>query len=526
MFEFLGQNPMLLFALLLMLGALLGQLRIAGATLGPAAVLFVALGLTAWGITQGVELTVPEILGSFGLMLFTYTVGIISGPNFFGSLHRGWPVMLSTVGCLAVAALVAGLVGAALGLPNAVIAGTYAGALTNTPALAAASQVAGEAELPAVGYSISYLWGVIGMMLAAAWTLRSSGQEGASLPPRLEQRTVQVDREDSPTLGTLLGHYPGTLTVTRIQHPDAPMAVASPDDRLAKGDLVSLVGPVDALASLTGDLGHVSTVDIIGDRSQLDSNRVTLSDATLAGHRIAELGLTERFGAQVSRVRRGDVDMIPTTDLIVQLGDRLRVVAPRDRMVAIRAYLGDSERGFSDINPAGLALGLAVGAMIGMIPIPLPAGSFTLGSAAGTLITGLVFGRLGRIGPLPISMPSAAAHALSALGMLVFLAYAGTKAGLLFAEAMTSSLGWKVALLGFVITMVAAATLLLAGRLHRADWVQLSGQLAGAQTQPAVLAFANTRTAFDNRVSLGYALVYPAAMVGKILLAQALTLWG
>jgi putative transport protein len=526
MFAFLAHHPMLLFALLLLLGSVLGQFRIAGAHLGPAAVLFVALGLTAWAKSQGVELAVPEILGTFGLVLFTYTVGIISGPNFFGSLRRGWPVMLTTVGCVGLAAVAAGVVGVALGLPHPVIAGTYAGALTNTPALAAASQVVGEAELPAVGYSISYLWGVIGMMLAVAWTLRRSQQDGSSLSPRLEQRTVRVDTSDRLSVGELLDRHQGAVTITRVQRGQAPMVVAAPDERLSAGDLISVIGPPESLATLTAELGHASSVDIIGDRTHLDSNRVTLSASRLAGSTVGELELMERFGAQVSRVRRGDVDMIPTTDFVVQMGDRLRVVGPRDQMVAIRAHLGDSERGFSDINPVGLALGLAVGVLIGMIPVPLPAGSFSLGSAAGTLIAGLVFGRVGRLGRVPIAMSTAAAHSLSALGMLVFLAYAGTRAGTLFAEAITSSMGWKIALLGFVITVVAAITLVVVGRFHRTDWVQLSGQLAGAQTQPAVLAFANTRTGFDTRVSLGYALVYPAAMVGKILLAQTLALLG
>lgn len=526
MFAFLAQYPMLLFALLLMLGSLLGQIRVAGANLGPAAVLFVALGLTAWGITQGVELTVPEILGSFGLMLFTYTVGIISGPNFFGSLRRGWPVMLTTAGCVALAAVVAGLVGIALGLPHAVIAGTYAGALTNTPALAAASQVAGDAKLPAVGYSISYLWGVIGMMLAAAWAIRRSQRDGSALAPRIEQRTIRVDRAESIPVAELLERHPGAATLTRVQHSESPIVVAAPEERLSKGDLVSVIGPPDLLEDLASELGHVSSVDIIGDRTDLDSNRVTLSTPLLVGRRVGDLELTERFGAQVSRVRRGDVDMIATPDFVVQLGDRLRVVGPRGQMRAVRSYLGDSERGFSDINPVGLALGLAVGVIIGMIPVPLPAGGFTLGSAAGTLIAGLVFGRIGRLGRLPISMSTPAAHSLSALGMLIFLAYAGTKAGTLFASAVTSSMGWKVAVLGLIVTIVGAVALIVAGRVHRTDWIQLSGQLAGAQTQPAVLAFANTRTGFDTRVSLGYALVYPAAMVAKILLAQTLALLG
>lgn len=123
------------------------------------------------------------------------------------------------------------------------------------------------------------------------------------------------------------------------------------------GDLISLVGPEPSLDELTQRLGHASSVDIIGDRTHLDSNRITLSAAALVGRRIAELELLERFGAHVSRVRRGDVDMIPGADFVVQLGDRLRVVAPRDRMKAVHGYLGDSDRGFSDINPVGLAIG-------------------------------------------------------------------------------------------------------------------------------------------------------------------------
>ncbi len=526
MFDLLAQHPLLLLALLLMLGALLGQVRIAGAFLGPAAVLFVAIGLTAWGMTAGVELAIPEILGSFGLILFTYTIGIISGPNFFGSLKRGWPVMLTTIAGLGVAALVAGVVGVGLGLPNPVVAGTFAGALTNTPALAAAGQAAGDAELPAVGYSISYLWGVIGMLLATAWALRRSERDGSSSAAKLEQRTVRVDRDEVVSVADLLAQYPD-VSFTRIQHGEKPMVVGAPTEQLSHGDLVSLVGPAASLDVLTAELGHASSVDIIGDRSHLDSNRVTLSASALVGRRVGDLELMDRFGAHVSRVRRGDVDMIPGPDFIVQLGDRLRVVAPSDQIKAVRSYLGDSERGFSDINPPGLAIGLLIGIGLGMIQIPLPTGSFTLGSAAGTLIAGLVFGRLGRIGRLPISMPTAAAHSLSSLGMLVFLAYAGTRAGVLFTDAVTSTMGWRVVVLGFVITVVAAVVLLVIGRLiHRTNWVQLAGQLGGAQTQPAVLAFANTRTGFDTRVSLGYALVYPAAMIGKILLAQILVILG
>lgn len=523
---FLERSPLLLIALLLLLGAALGRIRVKGVSLGPAGVLFAAIAMSAWGVSQGVRLTVPELLGNLGLVLFTYTVGIISGPNFFGSLRRGWPVMLSTLACLAVAALATGLGGGLLGLPKGVVAGTFAGGLTNTPALAAAGEATGNPELPAVGYSISYLWGVAGMMIAAAWAIRRGKKADRAESEPLEQRTIRVDHEEDESVAQLLSDQPASVSATRIRHADQATVVATESDHLHAGDLISVVGPRTSLSELTEELGHTSSVDIIGDRTYLDSNRITLSEPALAGRQLRDLELDKRFGAQVSRVRRGDVDMIPGHDFIVQMGDRLRVVGPKDRMRTIRAHLGDSERGFSEINPLGLALGLVIGVAIGMIQIPLPHGSFTLGAAAGTLIVGLLFGRLGTIGHLAVSTPTAAANALSSFGMLVFLAYAGTRAGLQFTAAMRSAIGWKVALLGFVTTCVAALALLAAARLHRIDWTQAAGQLAGAQTQPAILAFANTRTGFDTRIPLGYALVYPTAMVAKILLAQALVLMG
>ncbi len=525
MFEFLASQPLLLVSLLVLLGSAIGMITIKGINLGPAAVLFAALGLTSIGLQAGVALEVPEFFGTFGLVLFTYTVGIVSGPSFFGSLKRGWPTMLTVAGSLALAAVVAYVVGKAMGLSSAVLAGTFAGAVTNTPALAAASEAAGDANGPAVGYSISYLWGVLGMLIATILVLRKRGGD----PPataRLEQRTIRVDRTDHPEVSAVLGRFSDRLSMSRIkrEYEDDLSVVAVPEEHLRHDDLVSAIGTKGDLDALTAYLGHRSSHDIIGDRTDLDSNRITLSRPNLDGRTIDQLGLLPRYGAHVTRVRRGDADMVVHDDFVVRMGDRLRVVAPAKKIRGVRAYLGDSERGFFDINPLGLALGLSLGVLIGLIPIPLPGGGvFKLGAAASTLIVGLIFGRLGRIGRMRVAMPTGAAHSLSSFGMLIFLAYAGTKAGAQFAAALTSDLGWKIFVLGFVITAVAALALMLTGRLlNRTSWTQLAGQLAGGQTQPAILAYANEKVAYDSRVSMGYALDFPAAMVTKILLGQVL----
>ncbi len=520
--EFLAGQPLVLLFVLMALGSALGGVRIAGVQIGPAAVLFGAIALGSVAATVGVKLTVPEIVGTLGLVLFTYTVGIISGPTFFAALRTGWAPIVTVTGVLALAAAVTAAVGSALGLPTATIAGTFAGALTNTPALAAATERSGDAAATTVGYSIAYIGGVVGMLLATAWVLARRTPE-ADTSGQITNLTVRVDRTDRPRLRDLVEVYGHHVVFSRVQHGEtSPVLVADDDERLEHDDLVSVVGRRDVVNLVARQLGHRSSHDLT-HKSELDFRRITLSNKALAGHTIEDLDLAGKFDATVTRVRRGDLDMIATDDLVLQPGDRLRVIVAATRMKDVSAYLGDSERGLSDINPVGFALGLTFGVLLGTIHIPLPGGGFEIGAAGGTLLMGLLFGRAGRVGPVVTTLSHAAASTLSNFGMLAFLAYAGSKAGGSFSAAVTSSLGWRIAVVGLVVTAVTAAALVVAGqKLHPMDGARHAGVLAGSQTQPAVLAFANERTGFDNRVALGYALVYPVAMIVKILLAQVL----
>jgi putative transport protein len=517
--ELLAEQPVLLLTALLTIGAVLGRVRVLGVPVGPAAVLFGAIAVSAFATSRHQPLMLPEVVGTLGLVVFAYTVGVISGPTFFGSLRTGWRLMAAVAVVMVAAAGVAVLLGRALGLHAPVIAGSFAGALTNTPALAAASERAGDPAGPTIGYSIAYVWGVLGMMLATAWVLRRHPEEPLAEP--LVHETIRVDHDVPGTLRELADRYGGDVAFTRLKHLHAASRtqLAGEDDVLARRDLVTVVGPRDLVERLVTQLGHRSSHNIVEDRHDLDHRRITVSDASLAGRTVQELRL-ERYGATASRVRRGDVDLVAHPAFVIQMGDRLRVIAPEQRLAEITAYLGDSERGMSDINPTGLALGMTLGVLLGLVPVP--GAGFALGAAAGTLVTGLVFGRLGRIGPVVTSMSHGAASSLSTFGMITFLAYAGSVAGNRFADAVTSQLGWKVALLGLVLTSLVAVALLLAGRLAGSTPRRTAGMLGGAQTQPAVLAYANEQTGSDMRVGIGYALVYPAAMIAKIVLAQIL----
>ncbi|MFN8073866.1 MAG: TrkA C-terminal domain-containing protein [Kineosporiaceae bacterium] len=525
-FEYLKDEPLLVLFFLIGIGAALGHVRVFGVQIGPAAVLFASIAFTATANHWGVDIKVSKEVGELGLALFTYTIGMMAGPGFFSVLKTGWRIMLAMSGALIAAAGVAWGLGSALGLNRHVIAGTFAGGLTNTPALAAATERItdpAQAAQPTIGYSIAYLFGVVGMLIAASIALGRKGDDDGAAAG-LTNVTVRVERTDHPRLREIEAAYGNKLTFSRVRHGEtSPVLVADHEDRLEVGDLVTVVGPREVVDKVAAELGHASSHKLTADRRELDFRRITLSKGDLAGRTLGSLDLFGKFGATVTRVRRGDVDMIAAEDLVLQPGDRLRVIAPHGKMKEVSKHLGDSVRGLSDINPVGLGLGMALGVALGSIKFNLPGGGFELGAAAGTLILGLILGRVGRVGPLVLTLPHTAATALSHIGMLAFLAYAGTKAGGQFVKAVSSDLGWKIAVVGAVVTLTSVAIqLFIVQPLFKVGGMRMAGVLAGSQTQPAVLAYANDRTGFDQRVALGYALVYPVAMVVKILLAQIL----
>ena len=522
-FHFLAEQPVLLLFLVIGVGSAIGHLRVRGVGLGAAAVLLLSIGLSAWAASYGTELEIPEVLGTFGLALFTFCIGLVSGATFFSSLRRSLGPILAVAGVLVASAVVAVGTGSLLSLDKAVVAGSWAGAVTNTPALAAARDAAGDATGPTIGYAVTYLFGVVGMLIAVSVALRHR-REDSDAPPTLVSRTLRVEVDHRPRIQDLEERHGDRIKFSRVRHGEtSPIRPADAADLLLLDDLVTVVGPADEIDAVTHELGHLSSHRLEADRLYLDVRRITVSAERVAGRTVAELDLLNRFGATVSRVRRGDVDMVATDDLQLQLGDRVRVIAPRERMTEVSSWFGDSSRGLSDIVPVVLGLGMAAGILLGAIPLPVPGGEFKIGSAFGTLLVGLVLGRIGRIGPVVTAMPYTAAQAMSELGLLVFLAQAGSRAGAQIGAAFTSGAWLRILVLGMVVTTVVSVGIyVIMRRVFKVGATRLSGLMGGAQTQPAILAFANARTGYDARVALGYALVYPAAMITKIFVGRIL----
>ena len=515
-----AETPVLLIAILLGLGSLFGRVTFLGISLGPAAVLFTALVLSA----ADDRLVLPAVVGSLGLAIFAYTIGLSAGPSFFALLREGSRVIVATALVLVGAAALTGVLGRWLGLDAGTTAGVYAGALTNTPALAAAGERLGE-EGPVVGYSLTYLFGVLGMLAAANYALRRGRRDERDEAVGLISRNVRVEVEDLPDLATITDLYDGKVTFSRIMRGDAPghegdLDVAISSTVPLPGDILTVVGDPDTVGHVTVDLGHASTVALELDRRQVDFRRLTVSNPEVSGLTIADLKLERLYGATATRVRRGDVDLPATEALPLIIRGRVRVVAPRSKMADVAALFGDSETKAAHFNAAALGVGLSLGVLLGLLQFPLPGGeSFSLGIAAGALTTGLVLGKTMRTGPLVWTMPTQVSSALGQLGMLLFLAYAGSTAGPALLAAFGGDEVLLVLLLGVIVTSVTAiALVVVATRVGKLSGPTTAGVVAGAATQPAVLAQANAASA-SPQVNVGYALVYPAAMIVKVIAA-------
>lgn len=516
-FEFLASQQILALFLLVGVGMLVGHVKIKGVSLGAAAVLFVSIAVSAFAVSQGQELLISPEIGHLGLAIFAFAIGTISGPSFFRNLKTALVPIAAMVVLFIVVAGVGFAIGThVFGMDVATVAGIFAGATTNTPALSAAGEASGDMGAATVGYSIAYIFGVIGMMVAVLLALRV-GRNDTDAPSVVTHVTIRVDREDRPRESAIHNLIPGDVRISRLRRGEqGPIWIPVPEDHFEKGDLVNVAGTKESIERAVELLGHVSSHSLRRDRHFLDFRRITVSDAKVAGHTIAQLneGLWSKYGALITRVRRGDIDQVAYPETFVEMGDRVRVVADTNRMKEITKYLGDSSRGLTDLNPVILGLGLAVGIGLGSV--------LGVGAAAGTLIVGLILGKIGRIGPVTTTLPHSSAQVLSEVGLLMFLAQAGTNAGGQIASAFTGGTWLQIIALGAIMTTILAVGLFVIMRAMGMGGTKLSGVIGGAQTQPALLAFANNRSDSDPRVALGYALVYPVAMVAKILVAQVL----
>jgi putative transport protein len=338
----------------------------------------------------------------------------------------------------------------------------------------------------------------------------------------MHARTIRVERPEATgqPIRDLVsaGHW--KVVFARLKRGDDLMLVGE-GASLEIGDLVSVVGCEADLDCVADSLGTTMEQSLDFDRSELDQVRVFVSNHHLAGRRLKDLHLIRDHGAVATRVRRGDFDVLPDGETTLELGDQVLVLAHRTRVDEVRRVFGDSYRELSEVDILTFSLGVALGLLLGSIPVPLPGGIvFRLGFAGGPLIAALILGTIGRTGRLVWTLPYSANLTLRQIGLVLFLAGIGTRSGYAFVTTLLQGGGLAIFQSGVVITtVVAVSTLFIGYKLLRIPMPVLTGMLAGLQTQPAVLGFSLEQSRND-LPNIGYATVYPMAMIAKILFAQ------
>lgn len=517
MLELLAASPLLTIMIVVALGAAIGVIPFGPVRFGAAGALFVGLAVGALDPALGENL---GLVSNLGLALFVYMVGVAAGETFFADLRRQLPLMGLGIGVVAVVAVLAVVVGLALGLDAGLITGTLAGALTSTPALAAAIEATGSAEA-GVGYSMGYPVGVVLAILAVSVVIKRkwpAGKDKASADGEaIVAESAQVDRK--APLRDVPGWRGQSIKMSYLLR-DGHTRVLSPGEDLLPGDRVLVVGSHAAVNEAIEFLGTHIDKELTNDREDVDFKRFVISEPDVAGRTVAQLNLPGRFGGVITRVRRGDSDLLARDDLVLQLGDRVLAVVPRNELAGAGKFFGDSERKVSEVDALALGLGVTMGLLFGSITISLPGGvQFSLGAAAGPLVVGMVLGAVHRTGPLNWDVPHSANLTIRQLGLLLFLATAGLAAGPMFASQVLTGTGAKVIGLAALVVVVSAVVFLLGARLLGLSAARASGGFAGYIGQPAILSFAQGRVN-DERIEAGYAATFALGIIVKIIAVQ------
>ena len=516
-----ASSPLLALFVVVALGAAIGAIRIGPLRFGAAGALFVGLIVSA--VHPEVVSNHMSIVQPMGLAFFVYCVGISAGASFFQNLRKQTNLLaLTTIVCV-VGAVIALVGGRLLGLSSGLTSGLFTGALTAAPALDTATRLTGDANA-AVGYAFGYPVGVIGGILVVTITVTRKWVGPKDTPSLAGSSLEAVSIRVSKHINTRdIDAWRDQRVRLSYLRRDGRTRVTAPGEDLLPGDHVVMVGDPESIKETAPLVGEILDHNLEDDRSDLAFERIVVSNPDVAGRSVSELNVTKRFGAVITRVRRGDLDLLARDDLDLQLGDHVAVVVPTDELDDVAEWLGDSERRVAEVDGMAFGIGLVLGLLLGIVSFPLPGGQgFQLGAAAGPLIVGMLLGALRRTGPLVWTLPAAANLTIRQIGLMLFLAALGLNAGPQFASLLGSPEGWRAALLAAVMVVVCCVIQALGAKFIGLSSARAAGGIAGFLGQPAVLQAADARVT-DERIEDAYATLFAFAIIVKILLLPLIT---
>jgi putative transport protein len=514
----LETSPLTALFLTIAVGYLIGELNLKGFALGSGAVLFIGLACGAFAPKSAP----PGLLGTLGLLLFLYCVGIQYGNEWYRGLTSpaGLKGNFAAI-CGLTAASVVSLLIYQTGAANLAQAlGMFAGSGTSTPALQAILDALHDQDA-AVGYSVTYPFGVAGPILCMyAYLAFFKPKIESPAGRRIEPAEVSVTNSAffGKPLQELQQQLPVGVQVVAIREREQNR-VPTASTILGANNVLLIVGTDPArIENARNLIGEAASGQITADRTALDYIRVYASRRSVVGMPLGSLKIPGGFEYSYAHVRRGDTDLLPDDDLVLEFGDRVGVLCHRANFRAVQSFYGDSIKGVADFSYISIGVGAAMGLLVGMVPIPIPGvGRLTLG-LAGVLLVALGLGKVRRTSGIVWTLPLSANLVLRNFGLTVFLAQVGMSSGPKFAATIAET-GLTFILLGALIVLPLVLVTMVAGRLLKILADDLFGIVSGVTGNPAILAYASRAVPTD-RPDIGYAMIFPSIVLVKILFVQ------
>lgn len=539
-------HSVLILSLVITFGIMLGKIKIGGISLGITWILFVGIAFGHYHLNLDEHLL--HFLKEFGLILFVYSIGLQVGPGFFSAFKKGG----LTLNLLAIIVVFLG-VGTTIalhyitGIPITTMVGILSGAVTNTPGLGAAQQANSDltgidAPEIALGYAVAYPLGVVGIictLLALKYILRikTKEEEGEAIKGgghlqeltvrriSLEIRNEALEGKTVKEVRPLINH---DFVISRIRHKGDvhEQELVNSETVLHLSDEILIIcTPID-IAAITLFFGKQINVKWDESNKQLISRRILITKPELNGKTLSQLNIRNNFGASVTRVNRSGVDLVATSQLQLQMGDRVTIVGEELAVSHAEKILGNSLKRLNHPNLIPIFLGIALGCILGSIPFVFPGipQPVKLGLAGGPLIVSILISRFGPQHKLITYTTMSANLMLREIGISIFLACVGLGAGEGFVNTIIYNGGYVWIGYGVIITIVPLLIAGLIGRyVFKLNYYTLIGVLAGSSTNPPALAYSSDLTSCD-APAVGYATVYPLTMFLRVLTAQLLIL--
>ena len=534
----------LLYSFVIAIGVLLGKIKFFGVSLGVTFVLFAGIVCGHFGFTGNTQIL--NFIQDFGLILFVFCIGLQVGPSFFTSFKQGGVTMnLVAVGIVMLNIVVA--LGLYYGMSGRIelpmMVGILCGAVTNTPGLGAANealnQLGYDGPQIAMGYACAYPLGVLGIIgsiilvrLLCRINLKQeeediARQEAANphLTPKMMHLEVRNEALNGKTLFQVKSFLGRDFVISRILQ-DGHVSIPTRDTVFHVGDQMFVVCAEEDAEAIIAFIGPIIKVDWEKQDVPMVSRRILVTKDSVNGKQLGQLHFSSIHGVNVTRVNRSGMDIFASRDLTLQVGDRVMVVGPQDAVERVANVLGNSLKRLDHPNIVTIFVGIFLGILFGSLPIAFPGipTPVKLGLAGGPLIVAILMGRFGYKLKLVTYTTMSANLMLREIGIALFLASVGIKAGANFVQTVVEGDGLLYVGCGFLITIIPLIIMgVFARRYYKMNYFKLMGLMAGATTDPPALAYAN-QTANNNAPAVGYSTVYPVTMFLRILTAQLLIL--